>query len=1012
MQMEARLYKLLSVGIMLMAISPLSLSGQRDERLEKNAVTKLGTWTNPVTNWHYPEKIKVDSLRVTEEKGSIDLWFPVAFSYNPIREESLAMFENSIRETLGRRFRNYRINIFTNGFLSGDLIPNYFRESYPTDSARLSPRSARGPVLIRKLDGITPVKGLNESNLAIWHSHGYYFDMPLDRWEWQRARLFGTVEDISVMGYVLPYLTRMLENAGATVFLPRERDTQINEVIVDNDRSSGESEFVIHLSAQQQVKAQGFLLTDTIFTGDNPFRKGTSVGIKEGTADYIADFPGKGYYAVYVSYSLSPENSSSVRYTVRHSGGSTGFIINQTVGGGTWIYLGTFHFNAGKNGSAGAVSVTAGNVGITSLDAVRFGGGIGNVARRPSEVITSNQWSLIENAPATSLREPSDTISHTWKLSGKPRYLEAARYYLQYAGMPDTLVYSLNRNKNDYNDDYQSRGAWVNYLTGPVAGSSDEKEPAGLGLPIDLALAFHSDAGITPDDSIIGTLGIYSTAAGNGKFPDGTSRMASRDLTDMIQTQIVDDISVLFNPRWTRRGLWDRSYSESRTPKVPAMLLELLSHQNQGDQRYGLDPRFRFHVSRAVYKGMLRYVAFSEGREYAVQPLPVTDLAVIPSEGRRVLLSWAPAIDPLEPSAQPTGYRIYTRTGDNGFDNGYDVTETSTVIELANYDTVYSFRVTAFNDGGESFESETVAVGLKRGSDNTVLVVNGFDRISGPEWFDRGGMAGVAWWRDRGVADHYEIVGTGDQYDYERNLPWSDDDDPGWGASHSDMEGKIFPGNTFDFAFIHGKAIMAAGYSFCSVSDEVFTRTDFDISPFKVADLIFGEEKTTAALYDTTKKDFQIYTPEFISKIKEITGSGTSLFMSGSYVGTDLHNTGDTSVTVFAKDFLHFKYMTGHAVKEGRVYPTDIVLPWFSGSLEFNTQQTGEVYGAEAPDDIVPADKSSVTAFRYTSNNTSAGVIHSGKNRTLVLGFPFETIIAETERNRMMNQIMEFLITK
>ncbi len=62
--------------------------------------------------------------------------------------------------------------------------------------------------------------------------------MNLDRWEWQRARLFGTVEDISVMGYVLPYLTRMLENAGANVFLPRERDMQTNEVIVDNDMST------------------------------------------------------------------------------------------------------------------------------------------------------------------------------------------------------------------------------------------------------------------------------------------------------------------------------------------------------------------------------------------------------------------------------------------------------------------------------------------------------------------------------------------------------------------------------------------------------------------------------------------------------------------------------------------------------------------------------------------------------------------------------------------------------
>ena len=1012
MQMGARIFKLITAGTVFMLICPATVSGQRVAKLERTAVTKLDTWINPVREWRYPDKIKADSLRIDIEGSGIDLWFPVAFSYNPIREDNLAIFENSLRDALGRKFRNYRINIYTNGFAAADLIPNYYRETLQNDSTRLPRSSGERPVLIRKLNGIIPSKGLTESNLALWHSHGYYFDMPLDRWEWQRAKLFGTVEDISVMGYVLPYLTRMLENSGATVFLPRERDTQSNEVLVDNDRSSGASEFVIHIPGQQQEAGEGFLLTDTLFTGDNPFRKGTSLRIKEGAADYIAEFPEKGDYAVYVSYPQSPENSSAVRYTVRHSGGSTSFVINQTVGGGTWIYLGTFHFNAGKNPSSGAVTVTSGDGGYTALDAVRFGGGMGNVARRPSSDLISNQWSLNADSPAENLHPVPDTVRHTWKLSGKPRYMEGARYYLQYAGMPDTLVYTINRNKNDYNDDYQSRGAWVNYLTGSQQGPAEKKVTEGLGIPIDLALAFHSDAGVTPDDSIIGTLGIYSTAAGNGRFPDGTSRLASRDLTDIIQTQIVGDVSALFDPEWTRRGLWDRSYSEARTPDVPAMLLELLSHQNQGDQRYGLDPRFRFHVSRAVYKGILRYLAYARGRDYTVQPLPVTDLAVIPLEGRRVRLSWAPATDPLEPSAQPTGYRIYTRTGENGFDNGFDVRETSAEIVLPGYDTVYSFRVTAFNDGGESFESETLAVGLKRGAENTVLVVNGFDRISGPEWFDRGGMAGVAWWRDHGVADKYDIVTTGDQYDFDRSMPWVDDDNPGWGASWSDMEGNIIPGNTFDFVIIHGKAIMAAGYSFCSVSDEVFTRSDFNISPFKVADLIFGEEKTTSAFYDTTKKDFQIYTPLFMNKIREITDSGTSILMSGSYVGTDLRITGDTAVTAFAADYLHFKPMTGHAVKTGRIYPADIVAPWFSGPVEFNTRQTGEVYGAEAPDAIIPSDKSSVTAFRYSENNTSAGVIHRGKYRTLVLGFPFETVITETDRNRMMNQIMEYLITK
>ena len=43
------------------------------------------------------------------------------------------------------------------------------------------------------------------------------------------------------MAYTLPFLVPMLENAGATVFIPRERDWQVHEVIVDNDGSTGNS---------------------------------------------------------------------------------------------------------------------------------------------------------------------------------------------------------------------------------------------------------------------------------------------------------------------------------------------------------------------------------------------------------------------------------------------------------------------------------------------------------------------------------------------------------------------------------------------------------------------------------------------------------------------------------------------------------------------------------------------------------------------------------------------------
>ena len=107
-----------------------------------------------------------------------------------------------------------------------------------------------------------------------------------------------------------------------------------------------------------------------------------------------------------------------------------------------------------------------------------------------------------------------------YQLSNYPRFCEAARYWLQWAGIPDS-VYSESNGKNDYTDDYKCRGIWVNYLSGGSAVNPTER---GLNIPVNMAFAFHSDAGTTLNDSIIGTLGIYYTNAYNEKFANGASR--------------------------------------------------------------------------------------------------------------------------------------------------------------------------------------------------------------------------------------------------------------------------------------------------------------------------------------------------------------------------------------------------------------------------------------------------------------------------------------------------------
>ena len=734
----------------------------REERISDRAMRRLEDISDLFYGWHHVGEIKIDSIRTDAGNNILTLCFSPPTTHIPIRFPWMEGLRAQLANRLGFRFRNYDLVMKARGRMLSEYIPNYYREDYlETDFTRTATATERRRLVSRE-GSHDFTGGLSGSHIALWPSHGYYYETERDRWEWQRARLYGTIEDLYPFSFIQPYLLPMLENAGAYVMLPRERDLQPNEVIVDNDGSSGESEILISGGDNNSWETNGtggFAMRDTLFEGDNPFHMGSHLRIRA-EADqgayvtYIPDIPEDGEYAVYISWTASSRNISGVSYTLHHAGGTTGFMVDQTMGYGTWICLGTYHFLKGSDAGRGSlvISGSSSREGYITTDAVRFGGGTGNVARRPAEDYMPGHWSLPGTSPDKTNDYPLFRINEPeWKLSGRPRFMEGARYYLQYSGMPDSTVYSINRGRNDYNDDFMSRGEWVNYLTGAPMTVTGEPDPGSPGIPVDLVMAFHTDAGVTPNDSVIGTLAIYSSERTGGVFHNGQSRMASRDLSDIIQTQIVSDIRLQANNDWTRRGLWDRQYSEAWRPHAPSVLLELLSHQNLADLRYGLDPRFRFIVSRSIYKGMLRYLAFEQGREAIVQPLPPAGMALKKTGGSRVRLSWSEQEDPLEPTAFAESYIVYTRRENGGFDNGVQAYGTYIDIELPESGTLFSFRVTAVNDGGESMPGETLSVVLRPDDKKPVLVVNGFTRISGLQRLTRaawpglpGGMT-VAW---------------------------------------------------------------------------------------------------------------------------------------------------------------------------------------------------------------------------------------------------------------------------
>ncbi|MDR1347572.1 MAG: xanthan lyase [Prevotellaceae bacterium] len=963
--------------------------------------------------------LHVRKIMTDDKSGRIIVDVSESLSYVPFRPGNTEEMYNAIKPLFSEKQQKYKFIIRSNGMSIDDLIPNFYRKKN-FDKFRKFERSADEQLVKNISKPYKITNGLQNRHIAMWQSHGWYYEQKLARWEWQRSRIFQTVEDLFTQSFVLPYLTPMLENAGANVLLPRERDIRVNEVIVDNDGSNSLSKYVEKndRKAWQTPVDSGFAHVKNFYIeNENPFRMGTYRQIEtvkdedeESYAEWIPDIPENGYYAVYVAYKTLENSSDNATYTVFHKGGETKFAVNQTMGGGTWIYLGTFAFDKGCSDNFGVrlSNIAKGRNKIITADAVKFGGGMGNVARRPNPagLERANTKSSEIKSDSTEIIPAAD---YEYETSGYPRFTEGARYWMQWSGVPDS-VYNQTENKNDYIDDYSSRGHWVNYIAG---GSSVMPEEQGLNIPVDLSLAFHSDAGTTKNDSVIGTLGIFMTKQNDEKFKNGVSRYASRDLVDLIMTDIVSDVRNVFNDTaWTRRGMWNRSYSEARVPEVPAMLLELLSHQNLADMRYGLDPRFRFVVSRAIYKGMLKFIANQNDYEYVVQPLPVEQFSAEFVSGNEVELKWKPVEDRYEPTAKPKRYMVYTRIDDGAFDNGLITGDTSCIVDIVS-GKIYGFKIAAVNDGGESFHSEILSVYRSPNEKGKILIVNAFDRLSAPASFQVdtviGGFVDIL---DHGVPDRVDISYIGSQYEYRRDIEWSDDDSPGFGASHANYETEVIVGNTFDYPFIHGKAIVEKNdFSFVSCSAKAIENGQVDLKNYKIADIILGKQRQTKIGARKDAAQFKTFSEKIQNAISDYCKQGGNIFVSGAFVATDLWDSGDIveKDTAFAQQVLHYKWRTGMASTNGRIKGVASALMPKCGNYEFHSTLNRHSYVVEAPDGIEPVGNDASTILRYSENNISAGIAYSGTNyKTCVLGFPFEAIKNYEERADLMQKILEF----
>ena len=383
--------------------------------------------------------------------------------------------------------------------------------------------------------------------------------------------------------------------------------------------------------------------------------------------------------------------------------------------------------------------------------------------------------------------------------------------------------------------------------------------------------------------------------------------------------------------------------------------------------------RGRESLARVALVGTIHHLAADYGGstvfETVAPDAPVAVAAMNAGYGRATVSWKMPASKVSDPH---TGFVVYTSTDGYAFGNPVAVVsaadECSYTFDGLQGGEPYFFRVCAVNAGGESLPSPVAGAGLSDdGATVDILVVDGFhcadadltpvrryNRISG-----QSGLADVALVRPRMI-------------------------------------------NAFDYVKEHGNAIAAAGRAFDSMDSTLVTATDLARHPF--ADWFVGRESVET---ETLSYDEQRLIATFID-------NRGFIFLSGTDIGRDLGLMGSPTDRAFLRDILHCTFVaddggTGVVGGNNGTFLKNV-------SFEFNyTNSLDDVYAAGRAEVFAPVS-TGYSAARYGGADGAETAIVAQNNysdgarfpRTVIAGFPFETIADEDQRNKLMKRILEF----
>ena len=757
------------------------------------------------------------------------------------------------------------------------------------------------------------------SGVVVYASAGHGWTANDTRWYLQRPVLNGMVEDygnIDQLNYFLNYAY----NAGATVVPFRPVGWQPIEIVLDNDDAG-----VTYTGAWVNSSASKYYEDGDVL--GVPYRYSTADATETAVARYEPTITVTDFYPVFC-FATASANRTLQTYRVGHSGGVSEVVIDHRETGNGWIWLGTYYLEAGGDNYVEIPNIST-DSGVIIADAIRWGCGQGDVVRP---------------GPGT--------------ISGYPRDEEAQRYYAESELGDNAVGFSSGiwdlSSYSDGSDNVGAGGRWAAEMN---------QVPSG-GVQVDrwkrVHLEFHTNAS---SGSARGQICLITTSGSTTYQADYAETLSNEVDADLLIADADFEHSWVDRSSSTYSSAYGAISTNANDNEFDATIVELAFHDNEEDAELLRDGRVRAAMGRACLHGIIRFLHSLPDSEVPLAFLPDTpgNVAVVDLGGGDVQISWeAPNWNGALGDAA-TGYVVYQSSNGYGFGDPIVLGNvTSTVVSGVGLDETLYFRVAATNAGGESMPSEVVAVRRSSTSTDSVLIVNGFDRL-------RRQMDPVTTF-----THPTEYAGLSMQRPLWREC------------------------NSYDYVVQHAEALAAAGYGFDSCANEAIIDQDVSLDAYDAVVWILGVESSEDSTFNATEQ----------LRVEDYLYGGGGLFVTGAELGYDLVGQGTGT------NFMQLTLRAGYSADDAGTFD---VTPAASGILDgvgaFDFDPAnGAAYEVKSPD-VLAAGTDAAVCLNY-AGGAVAGVQYTGVSYNVVaFGFPFETISSASVRAQVMQQVIAFLLT-